>query len=1002
MKNFKTTIAFIFVFAVCSFQLVHAQCPISCIGPDLIISTETDGTIELFEDDFITGLIDPSCEEVTMVLDLPNGSSIEIDSVFTLNIANGADYTYTLEDVNNENLCWSGFTLVLGDGGCSFSCSSQSFALTDGSGTAEVILADLVSFSTANCTDFTIELTGENNTDFNLTSSDESIELNLVDDNSYTYTLTESSTGNECSGVISLFDGCSIVCNDLVNISTDVSGNFTLTPFMLLAGNAQTCGDLEIEVVGINNTDFTATGINALTLNAADDLLFDFTITDLSSNISCIGQISVLDQTCTDTIYVDLVNTNVGIDFVEVEVTALNAGALLSLQFAVLYDGDILSFDSAINGALEVDNSTNEFLPGDLRFAWFSINNIPVSYSNNTVLFTLRFSVVGEGETDMLIGSDDLIFPEAVGPPFNLLCFNTGTTNVVTDGAIISGTVHYNEGYICTPNNPNPLENIIIEISDGTESFFTSTDENGEYSRLVVPGEYTVSASPLNLVWSYCENDITVSLPDLDSEAIVEFIAKADVLCPFMEVNISTPFVRRCFDNTYTVQYCNNGTADAADAYIVVDLEDNLTFVSSNHPDFTIDGQTITFQLGTLGFGCGTLSFVANASCEAEIGETHCAVAEIFPNDPCGRVLGDYAGPVIEVNGFCDGDSVRVNISNTSDENMILPQLFIVVEEDVMIQEEEFVLNALSSMDIALPAQGTTYWIGAQQREDFPLGEAATFTIEDCGVNEDGSFSTGTFNNFSLGDYYPYQDIDCQENIGSFDPNDKNVYPNGYGEEDLIKNNQNLDYKIRFQNTGTDTAFKVIVEDIISPYLDLSTLRMTSSSHTHRMAVDGRTVRFIFENILLVDSLKNEPESHGYVSFTIDMMPDLADDVEINNNADIYFDFNDPIRTNTTHLKIGTDFLDELSSLVEIENSLHIPIQIAPNPANKNTVLELMSLDTQSFQFSLYNIRGQRVIHTQLNENAIDLSPYPLAAGQYMIRLVAEDGKLYAGKIMVH
>jgi len=62
-----------------------------------------------------------------------------------------------------------------------------------------------------------------------------------------------------------------------------------------------------------------------------------------------------------------------------------------------------------------------------------------------------------------------------------------------------------------------------------------------------------------------------------------------------------------------------------------------------------VDGQFITFNLGTVEFGCETFTFVANADCDSDFGETHCVFAEIFPNDPCGRVLGEYDGAYVEL-----------------------------------------------------------------------------------------------------------------------------------------------------------------------------------------------------------------------------------------------------------------------------------------------------------------------------------------------------------------
>ncbi|MBK8615487.1 MAG: hypothetical protein IPN85_18990 [Flavobacteriales bacterium] len=56
-------------------------------------------------------------------------------------------------------------------------------------------------------------------------------------------------------------------------------------------------------------------------------------------------------------------------------------------------------------------------------------------------------------------------------------------------------------------------------------------------------------------------------------------------------------------------------------------------------------------------------------------------------------------------------------------------------------------------------------------------------------------------------------------------------------------------------------------------------------------------MRWTFANILLVDSTTNEPLSHGRTSFRIHLLEPVAPGVEVANAADIFFDFNLPIRT---------------------------------------------------------------------------------------------------------
>jgi uncharacterized repeat protein (TIGR01451 family) len=132
---------------------------------------------------------------------------------------------------------------------------------------------------------------------------------------------------------------------------------------------------------------------------------------------------------------------------------------------------------------------------------------------------------------------------------------------------------------------------------------------------------------------------------------------------------------------------------------------------------------------------------------------------------------------------------------------------------------------------------------------------------------------------------------------GSFDPNDKQATPQLSPSQ--VANGQYIDYTIRFQNTGTDTAFTIVISDTLSDDLQTNTLQMIASSHNCKTTVKDNIVFFEFLNILLPDSNTNEPLSHGFVSFKIKPQTTVAVNTTIPNSAAIYFDYNAPVITNT-------------------------------------------------------------------------------------------------------
>lgn len=147
---------------------------------------------------------------------------------------------------------------------------------------------------------------------------------------------------------------------------------------------------------------------------------------------------------------------------------------------------------------------------------------------------------------------------------------------------------------------------------------------------------------------------------------------------------------------------------------------------------------------------------------------------------------------------------------------------------------------------------------------------------------------------------FEYADTLVQNLICAYDPNDKTVDPEGIGDPGFIENNLEMEYLVRFQNTGTATATNIVVHDHLDPNLDWSTFNIISYSHPMTVWIepDGQAV-FEFANIMLPDSNSNEPASHGFVKYKILMDPNLLPGSQIFNQADIYFDFNPPIYTNT-------------------------------------------------------------------------------------------------------
>lgn len=143
--------------------------------------------------------------------------------------------------------------------------------------------------------------------------------------------------------------------------------------------------------------------------------------------------------------------------------------------------------------------------------------------------------------------------------------------------------------------------------------------------------------------------------------------------------------------------------------------------------------------------------------------------------------------------------------------------------------------------------------------------------------------------------------------IGSYDPNEKSTQTGENQWGGLITESDSLlHYQIQFQNTGTDTAFTVVIRDTLDADLNVESIRPGMASHPYRLEFEGNNVLvFNFRDIMLPDSNRNEPASHGYATFSIKRKPNLAIGTEFHNSAAIFFDYNTPIITNTVSHKMG-------------------------------------------------------------------------------------------------
>ncbi|MFP9100372.1 T9SS type A sorting domain-containing protein [Flavobacterium sp. RHBU_24] len=214
--------------------------------------------------------------------------------------------------------------------------------------------------------------------------------------------------------------------------------------------------------------------------------------------------------------------------------------------------------------------------------------------------------------------------------------------------------------------------------------------------------------------------------------------------------------------------------------------------------------------------------------------------------------------------------------------------------------------------------------------------------------------------------------------VNSFDPNDIIVHEGAQITPEQADGY--LTYTVRFQNTGTAPAARVIIEQELDENLDWNTFIPVSASHNGNGARNGNALTYMFNNINLPHSDADEPSSHGYITYRVKPKATIAVGDIILGSAAIYFDFNEPVITNTC----STEVVEETSGT---DSFAHQNIRLYPNPVNDRLNIDVNDGTLQSVQ--VYDLNG-RLCLTSGSANAVDT--HPLSPGLYLVKVATDKG----------
>lgn len=584
-----------------------------------------------------------------------------------------------------------------------------------------------------------------------------------------------------------------------------------------------------------------------------------------------------------------------------------------------------------------------------------------------------------------------------------ILIKTDGRGDVVTN--YLTGRVFWDEDNQCDSDpGEKPLAGWLVQAESAGKVEYATTDANGFFRIAVDTGRYNLRALPLNLYWTAClSQGLMVEFNQFYDSVRVDFPMKPGVLCPFLEVDVATPFLAACQDLEYTVSYCNIGTARADNAYVDLELDGKITFESASVPSVLLPDGKRRFTIGTLNPSvCGSFVVKAKMACSgiAE-GQATLVTARIYPDTSCLMPDPEWDLSSLSVRGTCEGDTVVVfQIKNNGVGDMESARRSIVIQDNIVLRQFDIQLKAFEEERVRIPANGATFRAVVEQSAGHPGRSYPTAVVEGC-VTEGAPFSTGKVTMFPEDDLDPFIGMDVQEIIRSPLPVDISGHPKGY-RDSIIAAETDLTFKIWFKNTGQDTVTKVVIRDTLPAGLDPRKVVPGPGNLAYQLEVYGNgIVRITMDDVRLAPA-GNDNTGIGFVEFRVGQRANNPLKTVLENKATVYFNDQAPVTTRT--LRYVVDKFPDFITVVTSAKEVFLPgvqVKVYPNPAPESVTFDVEGKMFREMQLRIFTLDGRVVQQQRFSGNSFVWNRNQLPGGTYLYRLEAEGKLINTGKLIL-
>ena len=310
-----------------------------------------------------------------------------------------------------------------------------------------------------------------------------------------------------------------------------------------------------------------------------------------------------------------------------------------------------------------------------------------------------------------------------------------------------------------------------------------------------------------------------------------------------------------------------------------------------------------------------------------------------------------------------------------------------------------YTYNTAGGFPTLLPGAEQTFFMSYNVPTNIPIGTSVLF-------KDSVAYKTPMTN--WLADYSPWNNVNyfTATTVAAYDPNFKEVRPQGVGPTGLIGyNDSTLEYMVHFQNTGSAPAQNITVVDTLDNNLNWTSLRPEFASAPCKVTMQQygayKVVKFTFKNIYLPTQASDPNHSNGMFTYTIKTKSGLPLGTQFRNRASIYFDYNAPVMTNSTLNTLGaiSTFANNVPA-AEKANTFNV----YPNPANMTFNAQINSISAASAEMYISDVTGKTLISKtvalQAGTQTISTDVSMLAPGMYFVNL-NENGKIQTAKLVI-